>query len=44
MTVRIDADLPIGAHTFAEKFERFETRSAGRSFLRLRVGDTRGRR
>jgi len=25
MTVRIDADLPIDAHTFAAKFEQFET-------------------
>jgi MoaA/NifB/PqqE/SkfB family radical SAM enzyme len=29
MTVRVDADLPIDAHTFAEKFEQFETSAPG---------------
>jgi hypothetical protein len=36
MTVRVDSDLPIDAHTFAEKFAQFETAGPGADTLTIR--------
>ena len=35
MTVRVDADLPIEAHTFAEKFTQFESAAPGPDMLMI---------